>query len=193
MTTKRKNLDEYNWDVFFEEFQKESPRSAVIISGAFLDALLRDLLASFMIEDEKTVDELLGTEKNSETPLGAFGARIKAAYCLGLISKSEYNDLKYIKNIRNKFSHKLHGYSFDDKEIIKWCDNLQTPKIFKEAFQSFLDSHRGKYVFTVSILSNQLGLKVLGIQKERRVIREDVKLGQVVRVVGKTTESKGAG
>lgn len=52
MPTKRNNLNEYNWNLFFEEeFQKETPMAAVIISGAFLDSLLRDLLASFMIDD----------------------------------------------------------------------------------------------------------------------------------------------
>jgi len=180
MTVKRNNLNEYNWKEFFGEFQKETPRSAVIISGAFLDSLLRDLLASFMIDDNKAVDELLGTESYSETPLGSFGARIKTAYCLGLISKLEYNDLKLKKNIRNRFAHILHGYSFDDKEILKWCDNLQTPEIFKDAFQSIVETHRDKYVFTVSILSTQLGLKILGVQNERKVVRKDMQLGQVV-------------
>ena len=117
MANEQHNLDDYNWKEFFEEFQNETPRAAAIISGAFLDSLLRDLLASFMINERKTVDELLGTEKNSDTPLGSFGARITTAYCLGLISKIELNDLRQIKNIRNRFAHKLHGYSFDDKDL----------------------------------------------------------------------------
>ena len=54
LSTVRKNLDEYNWDKFYKEFQQESPRAAVILSGAFLDSLFRDLLASFMIENDKT-------------------------------------------------------------------------------------------------------------------------------------------
>ena len=147
MTTNRSNLNEYNWDIFFEEFQNETPRAAVIISGAFLDSLLRDLLASFMIEnDKKAVDELLGTENNSDTPLSSFGARIKLAYCLGLISAVEYNDLKCIKFIRNKFAHKLHGYSFDEKEVVKYCDKLQTPIMFDGVLPSISDSHHSKYV-----------------------------------------------
>ena len=51
----RTNLDEYKWKDFFEEFQSESPRAAVIISCAFLDSLLRDLIGSFLVEDAKKV------------------------------------------------------------------------------------------------------------------------------------------
>lgn len=182
MTSFRSNLNEYNWDKFFEEFNNETPRAAVIISGAFLDSLLRDLLSSFMIENDKIVDELLGTENNSDTPLSSFGARMKLAYCLGLISHIEYNDLKCIKLVRNKFAHKLHGYSFEEKEIIKYCDKLQTPKLFNDFFPSLMESHQNKFVFAVSILSNQLGVKILGIQKERRIKQGDVCLGEVVRL-----------
>ena len=67
----RKNLDEYQWKEFFEEFQNESPRAAVIISGAFLDSLLRDLISSFMIDDTKKVNELLGDVDGSEAPLSS--------------------------------------------------------------------------------------------------------------------------
>jgi len=169
--TYRTNLNEYKWDIFFEEFQKETPRAAVILSGAFLDNLLRELIGSFMIDNTKIVDELLGTENVSEAPLSSFSARIKTAYCLGLISKSEYDDLNLIKKIRNRFAHKLHGYTFDDQEIIMWCNSLLTPKFFKEAIPIVDKSHRDRYVFTVSMLANQLGLHILATQRERRTVK----------------------
>jgi DNA-binding MltR family transcriptional regulator len=167
----RNNLNEYKWDIFFEELQKETPRAAVIVSGAFLDSLLRDLIGSFMIDDAKTVDGLLGCEKNPETPLSSFSARIKTAYCLGLICKAEYHDLNLIRKIRNRFAHKLHGYSFDDQEIIGWCNSLQTPKFFKEAIPIVDKSHRDRYMFTVSMLASQLGLHILATQRERRTVK----------------------
>jgi DNA-binding MltR family transcriptional regulator len=181
MTAIRYNLSEYNWELFYKELQEETPRAAVTISGAFLDALLKDLLASFMIEDDKAVSELLGTEGDS-APLSDFGARINAAFCLGLITRVEYNDLKYIKKIRNRFAHEMHGYSFDKQQIVDWCNNLQTPIIFKDVIPVITGSHYDKYVFTVAVLSNQLGIKILDGQKERRIIRDNVELGQVERV-----------
>ena len=82
-----------DWKKFFDELQNESPRAAVIIAGAFLDSQLRDLLSNFLVDDPKVVDEFLGSEKNPDRPLSSFSSRIKAAYCLGLISKSIYQDL----------------------------------------------------------------------------------------------------
>lgn len=173
----RQDLNEYKWNEFFEEFQKESPRAAVIISGAFLDSLLRDLIATFMIDDVSVVDDLLGTDNNADRPLASFGARIKTAYCLGLISKAQYDDLKLIQKIRNKFAHKMHGYSFEEPEIVKWCESLQTPNRFITIMPSITKSHGDRYVFTVSLLSNQLGLKILETQGKRRIVAANMKLG----------------
>jgi DNA-binding MltR family transcriptional regulator len=164
----RTNLDEYNWKDFFEEFQNETPRAAVIISAAFLEALLRDLIASFMIKDEKKVGELLGTENNPEGPISSFSARIKTAYCLGLISEAELNDLTLVRKIRNRFAHRLHGYSFESQEIIDWCNSLKTPKVFQEIIPLVVATHRDRYVFTVSSLVSNLGLRILSTQQKRR-------------------------
>lgn len=165
----RNNLDEYKWELFFEEFQGETPRAAVIISGAFLDSLLRDLIASFMIEDKKKVDELLGTEDGSEAPLSSFSARIKTSYCLGLITKSEFDDLNQIRKIRNKFAHRMHGYSFESQEIIGWCNALQAPNIIQEVLPDNR-THRDKYILAVSLLAYQLGVRILSIQHDRRKV-----------------------
>jgi len=179
----RMNLDEYNWNTFYEEFQQESPRAAVIISGAFLDSLLGDLLASFMVDNKIVVNELLGTENNPDKPLGFFGPRIKTAYCLGLISEIEFEDLKLINKIRNKFAHKMHGFSFEQKEIVDLCNKLKYPKHFEKVliYQDF-SSPESKYEFTVSMLLNQLGVQILSVQRERRITPGDVQLNQAVIV-----------
>jgi DNA-binding MltR family transcriptional regulator len=167
MSKDRINLDEYKWEAFYEEIQKETPRASVIISGTFLDTLLGDLIASFMIEGDKVVDELLSNDH--EAPLSNFGARIKTAYCLGLISKIEFNDLKIIQKIRNKFAHKLHGYSFDEREIVNWCNSLETPKSLIDVMPILGKSHSDKFLIAVSLLSTRLGIRILGVQKERRI------------------------
>jgi mannitol operon repressor len=193
MTTKRMNLDEYKWESFYEEFQSESPRAAVIISGAFLDSLLRDLIASFMIENKKVVDELLGSDKNPETPLSSFGARIKTAFCLGLISNIEYHDLNIVKKMRNKFAHKLHGFTFESEEIVGFCNSLKLPKLLSGGPSESIKSHRRRYILTVSILSSQLAIKILGIQGERRTIPKDVQVAQYVVVPPTKSDSSNAG
>ena len=82
-----------DFEGFLTEFQKENDRSAAIIGAAFLDEHLKQLLTNFMVDDPNEVKDLL----SSESPLSSFGARMRAAYCLGLISREYFESLKLIK------------------------------------------------------------------------------------------------
>ncbi len=113
---------------FSEMFKDESPRGAAILSAVLLDESVRSLLAAFMIEDKNQVDELLGSEKNRDRPIGTFISRIRAAYCLGLLSEDESHDLRLIGKIRNGFAHALDKSSFEDRQIKDRCNSLRIPK-----------------------------------------------------------------
>lgn len=132
-----KNLDD--WAGLREELLQESERSAVIVGAAFVDALLRSTLECFFVDHPKEVRKLLN-EMNGA--LGTFAARARTAYCLGLVTGDELHDLKRIGLIRNRFAHRIHGFSFDDKEVTKWCNQLKW-------VESDTDSLREKYVFSV--------------------------------------------
>ena len=125
---------------------------------------------SFMVDDAKKVNELLGSEDGSEAPLSSLSARIKTAYCLGLITKKEFDDLNLIRRIRNRFAHRLHGYSFENQEIIDWCNSLKTPIVFKDIMPGILESYRDRYVFTVSMIVYQLGVRILSTQRKQLTI-----------------------
>lgn len=92
-----------------EEIDKETDRAAAILAASYLDELLKELITSIMIDDHKVVEELIG---QGDTPLGTFSSRIKAAYCLSLIDRQEFNNLHLIRKIRNDFAHRLFGLSF---------------------------------------------------------------------------------
>jgi mannitol operon repressor len=173
-----------DWEGFYEELQNETPRAAVIIAAAFLDGRLRQLIANFMVEDSKVVDGLLGTEDNPDCPLSTFASRIKAAYCLGLISKGEYADLNTIRKIRNHFAHKMHGLSFDDDEIVSWCNSLQGAEELILALTDFPRSHRSMFLVGVSSLASRIAIRTLETEKARRTVPKGFKMGQVVRVSG---------
>ena len=64
-----------DWDGFLAEFQSDSHRGAAILGGSFLDRHLRELIAAFLIDDEKEVTLLLGSDKLLDRPLSEFGAR----------------------------------------------------------------------------------------------------------------------
>ncbi len=170
MNTSRTNLNEYEWKKIYEDFQQENSRAAIIISAAFLDTLLRDLLASFMVDDRETVDKLLGNDNNLNAPLMNFASRVRCAYCIGLISIIQSDDLKVIGQIRNYFAHTLKVSSFDDNIITEKIDKLHTAKFGSSIIHNGLNSNRDKYLFSVSFLMQQLGIRILEVQKEQRKI-----------------------
>ena len=95
---------------FIAEFSKESDRAAVILVGARLDYLLRELLENFLVPNTGSDDELLGTER----PLGSFSGRIHAAYRLGLIRASLAHALHIFRRLRNEFAHQTAGSSVSE-------------------------------------------------------------------------------
>lgn len=153
-----------DWKGFYEELQNESPRAAVIIAGAFLDAQLRELISKSLIDDPKIVNKLL----DESGPLSSFRSRIMTAYCTGLISKRLYDDLETIRGIRNKFAHKLHGYSFNDPEIVKWCKSLKLAKMITDAIPDFPHTHSDMFVLGVVQLASWLAMKTIEVERTHR-------------------------
>jgi hypothetical protein len=84
-------------------------RAIVIIGSAFLETILEHILIEFLPENEKEVEKIV----NYNGPLGTYSARLRMIYCLGLIEKIVFEDLKLIGKIRNRFAHDLR-VSFED-------------------------------------------------------------------------------
>ena len=99
---------------------EENDRALAIVGGAFLDTLLENILIEFLIEDEKEVGDLL----RYDGPMGGLSARIRTAYCLGLLRKSIRDDLRLVAKIRNRFAHNLSA-SFEQSPISDWCNALR--------------------------------------------------------------------
>jgi DNA-binding MltR family transcriptional regulator len=165
MKARNRNLEKLqDWKGWIEEFQNESDRAAAILGAAVLDALLEELLREFLVDDPGVVSKLLSTEQ----PLGSFGSRGLAAYCMGLVSKGQYEDLRTVGKIRNRFAHDLHGIDFEDDSVRDLCRNLLAGKTLLPERQ--LDT-RSCYILTVSDLAGWLALNRLGIGDNRRVER----------------------
>lgn len=144
-------------DGFLAEFQSESERATAILGAAYLDEQLLQLLTAYFVDDDAS-QELLSTEK----PLGAFGARILTAYCVGLLAREDYQDLNIIKSIRNDFAHHLHGLSFSKESISQKCAKLQIVKRFHPDIE-----HSSKEIFILAIvfIQMQLGMKIATIKR----------------------------
>jgi hypothetical protein len=83
------------------DYKEASDRAVAIVGPAFLDTLLNDTLTEFFVEDEKEVYKLI----QPEGPLGTYGSRVTARYCLGLIGEIVAADLRLVGKIRNQFAH----------------------------------------------------------------------------------------
>ncbi len=106
---------------FLEEFQAETDRGAALVGAALLDERLARLIRSHMCEVNDVGDLL----DSGSAPLGTLSARIKLAYCLGLITKIEFEECNAIRKIRNAFAHHAHGLRFSSQEVSKLCEGLR--------------------------------------------------------------------
>lgn len=146
---------------FLDEFQNETDRSTAIIGAAFLDEHLKQLLANFMVDDPNEVKQLLA----SESPLGSFGARIRAAYCLGLISRQYFDSLKLIKDVRNAFAHQLHGRTFEDTDVADACKKLQS---LQPVESRIVQTPRQMFVTSAIFILMDISVRALTVLKKRR-------------------------
>ena len=83
------------------EFHEQSDRIVAIVGAAYLDSTLDSLLRAAFIDAPNEVDRLL----RLDAPLGSNGSGCQLAYCLGLITCDQRDDLKIIAKIRNAFAH----------------------------------------------------------------------------------------
>lgn len=65
-------------------------------------------------------------------PIGTFSSRITLAYAIGLITSEEAKDLHRMREIRNRFAHRLNGLSFATQAIRDSCSNFLLVNASKE-------------------------------------------------------------
>lgn len=100
------------------EYHNLPPRELALVACAILDAALVELITRrFPQRETKETATFLGIEGDSRAPCGTFGARIQLAYLLGILTESDKQILRSIKNIRNCFAHSVKKH-YASKEIV---------------------------------------------------------------------------
>ncbi len=132
-----------DWLRLISEFRGESDRAAALVGAALLDDNLERLLKLYLVDDDFQVERMLGSG------LRTLGARIRACYCLGLISRDERADMACIQAIRNYFAHNLH-VSFEDEGVNDSCRRL---KMITPLLHGREVSKRVRFERTVCMLS----------------------------------------
>jgi mannitol operon repressor len=126
------------FDAFVAEFKEETDRGAALVGAALVDNLLEELLRSHFLNVPAT-DKLLDVRANGA--ISGFSARIKLCYVLGLVTEVEYKECEIIREVRNRFAHRLHGLKFSDQEIADRCKTLKGGlPVTKTPRQQFINS-----------------------------------------------------
>lgn len=105
---------------FRDTLDAETDRGCALMSAAYLDSQLEELIRANLVDDNKTADELLAQSK----PLASFSSRIDLAYLLGCIGKMVHRDLHLIRKIRNDFGHTSTPLDFTHAPIAARCREM---------------------------------------------------------------------
>lgn len=166
-----------DFEAFLGEFSEESDRAGAIVAGAYLDELLRELLSASMIQRKSAVDDLLGSEKKMDRPLGTFSSRIRASFCMGLISDSEYAELLHIRLIRNRFAHAQHGCDFSDSQVVKSCTALVLPRLALEMNVPPVGGERNWFNVSVALCAAFISYRIGQARTRHPETPKDIKPG----------------
>lgn len=92
----------------FSEYSDLSEREFAIVTAGVLDLALAELISKRLIDKPKEYESFLGLDESGNAPAGSMGARIQLALLLGIIRIEDARILRIIKNIRNKFAHRVN-------------------------------------------------------------------------------------
>jgi DNA-binding MltR family transcriptional regulator len=102
---------------------QNSDTICVILGASFIDRCLADAIVVYMPTKDKDFikNELLDSGNGV---LDTYASRNKIAYALKIIDKQYYEDISLIGKIRNRFAHHHIELSFNDTEVISFCNRL---------------------------------------------------------------------
>ena len=90
----------------FSAYEHLGGRERVIVACAVLDTALAELISLRLFPDDAEVVSFLGANEDGRASVATFGARIQAAYLLGLINRNAVLVLRALKNLRNVMAHR---------------------------------------------------------------------------------------
>jgi len=133
-----------------DEIEKQTDRGAAIVAAALLDNILENLIvARLIIQSPKRRKALFG----QFAPLRSFSAKIELGFALGLFNNQRRESLELIREVRNKFAHRLEAAGFDHSEIAAVVEAKVPPDVRGWALSS-----RQKFIFVCNTLIVFLGM-----------------------------------
>ncbi|MHC4455365.1 MAG: MltR family transcriptional regulator [Planctomycetota bacterium] len=108
----------------FDALSRESDRGLVLVSAAFLDESLEDVLCSKFSMAHKKPKSVIEPLFNTFGPLSTFSAKIKISYAMDPIKKWTYQDLEILRKLRNEFAHSIKPAVFDSPGVVRLTEKL---------------------------------------------------------------------
>ena len=84
-----------------DAYDGESDRAAALLAGSFVETFLGSILEDLFVRDDKHMRAIF----KGHGPLSSFSARAELLYAMGFLTDVMWNDLKFIRKIRNHFAH----------------------------------------------------------------------------------------
>jgi len=134
---------------FVEELKGQSDRGTAIVACAVLEELSEMVLLARFIELSRERKEAIFDKIGA--PLSTFSAKIELAYALGIIRNEARLGLHLMRDVRNKFAHRIDPLKFDDPEITRMIDSRGS-----QAVKSMKGNTREKYLAMFSALATIL-------------------------------------
>ena len=124
MQRRRVHTDE-QITVFLTELESQTDRGAALIAAAVLDEILESFITARLLDVGRDHhDALFGRGK----PLDSFSAKIELGYQLGLYTNAARTQLEMIREVRNKFAHRIEPLQFDHPTITKIISSRRLKK-----------------------------------------------------------------
>ena len=138
------------------EFEHGTMRGLLLICASNVDWMLGLLLRAFLVDDIKIVDQML----TNDGPLASFSARIKAAYCLGLISKPSHDKIHLLRSMRNDAAHNVESIAHVEDRVATLYHGL--------AYTAGQLELRNKIVVSATSLMIRIGQQIEAVERRER-------------------------
>jgi hypothetical protein len=147
---------------FLEELKTQSDRGVAVVAAAMLEELLELIILARLIEIPSRRKEALFDKMNA--PLSSLSAKIEVAFALGVINEGARTAMHLVREVRNKFAHRLEPLSFKHEEVAQLIRNGATPTIKsmnKPPKEMFLDTIQGLALVLYGTLAADIRIKSL--------------------------------
>jgi DNA-binding MltR family transcriptional regulator len=113
---------------FLDELKTQTDRGVAIVAAAVLDELLALLIIERLVKLSSDRRDSLFKDRG---PFSPFSSKIEVAFALGVISSEARLALHLVRDIRNKFAHRIEALRFDDPAISQMIASRGTDNVKK--------------------------------------------------------------